>query len=115
MAYSCGFFAIWLIRKNGSSIPIVSTSSDDLEKCNEIVSEKPQNDSEEKDIDQICINVNTATLEELILIPGIGKTIAQEIINKRMEKGQFQKIEDLEQVKGLGPSKLSRIKDFISF
>ncbi len=110
------FWFVWLVRRNGNSLPIVCiTDNNDVEKCNEKVAENVQINPQKKDIGETCININTASLEELILLPGIGKAIAQDIIDDRLEKGLFQKIEDLERVKGLGPAKLSRIKDFISF
>ena len=109
------FWVMWLVKKNGNSFLIVGKCSNDVEECEEKVTESEQINSHKEDIDETCININTATLEELIRLPGIGKAIAQDIIDNRLENGLFQKIEDLERVKGLGPAKLSKIKDNISF
>ncbi|NLL13672.1 MAG: ComEA family DNA-binding protein [Fibrobacter sp.] len=109
------FWVMWLVKKNGNSFLIVGKCSNDVEECEEKVTESVQINSHKEDIDETCININTATLEELIRLPGIGKAIAQDIIDNRLENGLFQKIEDLERVKGLGPAKLSKIKDNISF
>lgn len=60
------------------------------------------------------ININTASLEELDSLPGIGPTIAQRIIDYRDENGPFQTIEDILNVSGIGPSTFDNIKDLIT-
>ncbi len=59
------------------------------------------------------INLNTATLEQLESLPGIGKEKAQEIIDFRTNNGNFSSIEDLLAVPGFGPSIYNTIKDKI--
>ncbi|MGQ9473363.1 MAG: helix-hairpin-helix domain-containing protein [Candidatus Caldatribacteriaceae bacterium] len=61
------------------------------------------------------INVNTASLEELVTLPGIGEVIAQRIIDYRKQHGPFRQLEDLLGVQGIGPKKLEKIKDLITF
>ena len=60
------------------------------------------------------ININNATQAELETLPGIGASIAKQIINYRNEKGKFSKIEDIKNVKGIGDSKYNNIKGLIS-
>jgi len=60
------------------------------------------------------ININTASVEELDSLPGIGPTIAQRIIDYRDENGPFQTIEDILNVSGVGPSTFDQIKDLIT-
>ena len=60
------------------------------------------------------ININTATKEQLILLPGIGETLAQRIIDYRTANGPFQKIEDLMNVTGIGEKRFDAIKDLIT-
>ena len=60
------------------------------------------------------VNINTATQNELDQLPGIGPSIAQRIIEYREEKGNFQKIEDVQNVKGIGDAKYEEIKDNIT-
>jgi competence protein ComEA len=60
------------------------------------------------------VNINTASVEELDKLPGIGPTIAQRIIDYRTENGPFSVIEDILNVSGIGPSTFDNIKDFIT-
>ena len=60
------------------------------------------------------VNINTATQDELDALPGIGVSTAQKIIEYRETNGKFNKIEDLQNVKGIGESKYSEIKDKIT-
>jgi competence protein ComEA len=52
------------------------------------------------------VNINTATIEQLALLPGIGTKIAEEIVN-------FASTEDLKKVKGVGDKKFEKVKEFI--
>lgn len=61
------------------------------------------------------INVNKATLEELMQLPGIGEIKASEIIKFRQQRGTLNKLDDLLQVPGIGPKTLEKIKDMITF
>ncbi|MFQ5707190.1 MAG: helix-hairpin-helix domain-containing protein [bacterium] len=56
------------------------------------------------------IAVNSATVADLMSLPGIGQKLAQRIIGYREQNGPFFKMEDLLKVPGLGPGKLARIK-----
>jgi competence protein ComEA len=60
------------------------------------------------------INLNTATLEQLDSLPGIGPAIAQRIIDHRDSVGGFKSIEEITQVSGIGDSTLNKIKDMVT-
>lgn len=62
----------------------------------------------------ILVNINTADLDTLVLLPGIGPSKAQAIINYREQNGLFMRIEDIQKVKGICPSIFDSIKDFIT-
>lgn len=60
------------------------------------------------------IDINKASLEELRTIPGIGPLTAQAILAFRNENGPFKSVEDLLQVRGVGPKKLAAIRGRIT-
>ncbi len=62
----------------------------------------------------IPIPVNTANLEELTTLPGIGPKTAQAILECREQGGKFATPEDLLRVKGIGPKKLAAIRKHIT-
>ena len=59
------------------------------------------------------ININTATIEELTLLPGIGQTLAQRIVDYRESIGPFRTKSDLRNVEGIGDQKLLSLLDYI--
>lgn len=59
------------------------------------------------------ININTATVEELDTLPGIGAAYAKRIVRYREEHGSFYTPEDLMNVEGIGEKKFERLKGFI--
>lgn len=61
------------------------------------------------------VNVNTATLEELVALPNIGPATAQNIIEFREQAGPFSELADLDDVPGIGPSTLEKLEDLIRF
>lgn len=60
------------------------------------------------------VNINTATLEELMTLTGIGEGKAQSILNYRQEHGSFQSTEELMNVDGIKEGTYSKLKDEIT-
>ncbi len=60
------------------------------------------------------INLNTATLEQLDSLPGIGPAIAQRIIDYREKAGGFKSVEQITEVSGIGEATLAKIKDLVT-
>ena len=60
------------------------------------------------------ININTASIEELTNLPGIGESRAKDIIKYREENGNFKNIEDLKKVSGIGENTFDNIKENIT-
>jgi competence protein ComEA len=61
------------------------------------------------------VNVNTATTEELQLLPGIGAARAQALIALRKQRGGFKELEDLKDVKGIGDAGIERMRPYVRF
>lgn len=59
------------------------------------------------------ININTATLEQLQLLPGIGGSLAQRILDYRDEHGDFKSTDELMNVSGIGEKKFDSIKNYV--
>jgi len=60
------------------------------------------------------ININTAKAMELELLPGIGPGYAKRIVEYREANGSFNAIEDITNVKGIGPATFEKLKDYIT-
>ncbi len=59
------------------------------------------------------VSINSADLEKLMTLPGIGRSTAEKIIAYREENGSFYSLEDLMNVKGIGKKKFEKIRGFI--
>jgi len=63
--------------------------------------------------EEVFVNINTASIEELMKIDGIGEATAMEIINYREQNGDFRNIEEIMNVYGIGEAKFGHICDYI--
>jgi competence protein ComEA len=59
------------------------------------------------------VHLNTATLEELDTLPGIGPVTAQKILDYRHEHGAFSSVDELDAVPGIGPARLAELKKLV--
>jgi competence protein ComEA len=57
------------------------------------------------------VNINSAGVDELVTLPGIGKAYAERIVEYRQKNGPFKKVEDILNVRGIGEKTFDRIKD----
>ena len=56
------------------------------------------------------VNLNTASLEQLISLPGVGKKKAAAIIEYRTKNGKFESVDDIVNVKGIGKKILEKLR-----
>ena len=59
------------------------------------------------------VNLNSATIDQLQTLPGIGRATAQRILDYRQKSGGFKKIEELMNVKGIGEKSFLKLKPLI--
>lgn len=69
---------------------------------------------ETSETDDPPVNINTANLQQLMTLPGIGEVLAQRILDYREEHGPFQSPGELLNVSGIGETKLQEILDHIT-
>ena len=60
------------------------------------------------------LNINTATSAQLETLPGLGKAVAERIVEYRDKNGNFKKVEDLMNVKGIGEKSFLKLKPLIT-
>lgn len=95
-------------------VPSIDDNSENIEYIKENAGENIIIESAtQEDKKTTKVNINNASIEKLQTLPGIGESIAKQIIEYRKENGNFEKIEDLKNVSGIGDSKLEKIKEYI--
>ena len=60
------------------------------------------------------LNINTASTADLLSLPGIGRTLAERIVQHREQAGRFGAVDDLQRVKGINKKKFEKLKPYIS-
>ena len=60
------------------------------------------------------VHLNSATLEQLDSLPGVGPVTAQKIVDYRTQHGAFSSIEDLDAIPGIGPARLEQLRDLVA-
>ncbi|HTJ42720.1 MAG TPA: helix-hairpin-helix domain-containing protein [Kofleriaceae bacterium] len=59
------------------------------------------------------LNLNTATADQLVLLPGVGPTKADRIVDWRTKHGAFKRVADLRHVKGFGFKTLKKLEPYL--
>ena len=67
-----------------------------------------------KTTDVAKVNLNSATVEQLTSLPGVGSATAKLIIEYRTQVGKFSRIEELMNVKGIGEKKFEALKNYLT-
>ena len=79
-----------------------------------VTQREPEKVTPEPPKEPALVDINTATLDELQTLSGIGPVIAQRIIDYRTENGAFTSIDDLLNVKGIGEATLNKFRDRVT-
>ena len=99
--------------KDGMQVKVTSVSEHGDKKQSETSSVADKASGKKQTAESEKININEATADELTKLPGVGKSTALRIIDYREKNGNFQEIEDLKKVKGIGKSKFKKLENFI--
>ena len=60
------------------------------------------------------VHLNTATIDELDALPGVGPVTAQKILDYREKHGAFSSVDDLDAIPGIGPARLEQLRDLVA-
>lgn len=93
-----------------AAVLIFVNSDDRLSDNFEIIT---ASDNSESSVENMIVNLNTATVDQLISLDGIGEVKAKSIVKYREKHGSFKKKSEIMKVKGIGKATYKLIKDYI--
>lgn len=79
----------------------------------DVETENKNEDTSSEGNEKNKININSASMDELDSLPGIGEVTAQKILDYREENKEFKSIDEIKNVKGIGENKFNDLKDYI--
>ena len=108
-AFLCLLLGVFIGRNAGKSYLQIDTSQSPT---TQVIQTQSTTSQSSESLGKI--NINTATSEQLQLLPDIGNVLAQRIIDYREQHGNFSNIEELKNVSGIGDARFAKIKDNIT-
>ena len=81
-----------------------------------VLSEKPVDETaaEDDSASTVVVNINTASKQELMTLPGVGEVMAERILTYRASGNGFKSVEELGKVKGIGKRRLEQLTPMIT-
>ncbi len=110
LAFTAGLFIGRNANRTGISLSYPADETTLPKHTSDLTTSLPHSSEE----NGALININTATVLELQTLPGIGSVIAQRIVDYREENGNFQTVQDIANVDGIGAKRLEDILDLIT-
>lgn len=80
----------------------------------EPVTVSTEKDLPPEEIQVVLVDLNTAGVDELTTLPGIGESLAKRIVDYRTEHGPFESPEALMEVSGIGEKKMEELRDYVT-
>lgn len=109
-AFTLGLF----LGRNTRQSPVTVSVSPSMQTSPSAPTDSPVVPTEETTVILFPININSATKEEIMALPGIGEVLAQRILSYRKEHGSFDAPESLMNVEGIGTKRMEEIWDLIT-
>ena len=100
--------------ENGYSVIVSSTEKITTFPSASTCSTTTKTNSSSSEKKPTIININTATVQDFLNLPGIGEVKAQAIVAYRQEQGNFATIDALKNVKGIGDTTFEKIKNYLT-
>lgn len=70
--------------------------------------------SESRPASDVVVDINKASAADLVAVPGIGKVLAQRIVEFREKNGPFGEVDDLLKVQGIGEKSLEKLRPYLT-